>query len=253
MISKLDSKAKGLNNFKMIPKINLKDLFHITMRRSTLITIPRLSEFFEFNNEFGPWEVFYQIVRDALDKFELYYPLFRVQKVYLVVDESRRMSSVVNRGNFEEYLKGKIFEDQLFLRPESVIGLSLNSTVGSIYPLRDYKYEDGVFTDFWYNTGLYWMASICKRPFPEHFSDSHEPLDTCSVYFMEKDADAKFKYFKDQVYVELCHYLWNMKMNMQLQNLPIDIFQGLQDDSQKVQSELDRVYDNALTASPWLM
>lgn len=235
----------------MIQQISIKELYRITMKRSTLITIPRLIEFFNFSNEFSNWEVWYGIIRDALDKFEYYYPLYRVQRTYLKVDETHRSAQL--EGNFDDYLKGIINEDQIFLYPASVVGLSLNAPVSSIFPLRDYKYEDGTFTDIWYTTDMYWMACLCKRPFPESFDKKGEPTDHCNVYFMQKDSGAKFKIFKDQLYVRLCEYLWSMKQNMPLQNLPIDIFSGLQEDSQRVQGELDRIYDQALTASPWLM
>lgn len=235
----------------MIPYVSLKELYYITMRRSSLITIPRLIDFFRFNNEFSQWQVWYGIVRDALDKYNYYYPLYRLQKTYLVVDETHRTARL--EDNFEDYLKGIINESQIFLLPGSVVGLSFNPPISSIYPLRDYKYENGEFTDIWYSTNLYYMACLCHYPFPEKFDEKGEPTDQCNVYFIQKDSGTRFKVFKDQLYVELCRYIWNMKQNMQLNNLPVDVFQGLQDDSQRVQSDLDTIYDQALQSSAWIL
>lgn len=235
----------------MIPKITLKELWQITSRRSSLITIPRLSELLEFNNEFSHDQVFYGIALDALDKFKYYYPLNRIQKSFLTVDESKRILRL--EDNFKDYENGIITEDQLFLLPTAVVGISYNSTVSSIFPLRNFKYDDGVFSDFWYPSGTYWMHAICNYPFPEHFDEKGEATDKCAIYFMEKDSGPRFKTFKDQLYVEFCRYIWNIRQNFQLQNLPIDVFQGLQDDSQRVQADLDRIYENALTASAWIM
>lgn len=235
----------------MIPKITLKELWKITMRRSSLITIPNLIDFFDFSNEFTKWEVFYGIVRDALDKFQYYYPLYRQQKTYLTVDSATHRAQVSD--NFEAYLKDIITEDQIFLLPGAVIGLAANSMIGSTYPLRDFHYETGEFSDFWYTSGNWWMACLCNYPFPEIYDEAKNPTDQCAVYWMFKDGDVRFKVFKDEVYCCLCQYIWNMKQNMQLQNLPIDVFAGLQEDSQRVRGELEKVYDQALTASGWVM
>lgn len=235
----------------MIPYISLKELWTITMRRSSLITIPRLMDFFKFNNEIGPWEVWYSIVRDAVDRYQYHYPLYRVQRTYLIVDETHRTAHL--EDNFQDYLNDIITEDQIFLYPASVVGLSMNAQLSSIFPLRDYKYESGEFTDLWYTTGQYWMACLCHYPMPEDFTEKGDPGPHCNVYFIKKDAGARFKIFKDQLYVELCRYIWNMRQNMQLQNLPIDVFQGLQDDSQRVQADLDKIYDSAVTSSPWIL
>lgn len=234
----------------MISKITLKDLWRITMRRSTLIPIPNLSNFFEFNNEFSKYEVFYGIVRDALDKFQYYYPLFRQQQCYLRVDKNLRAEV---SDNFKSYLDGIIDENNVFLMPTSVIGLAPQPAVGMTFPYRSYHYEIGLFMDLPYSSGLWYMACLCMRPFPEDFDDNGVPTDNCAVWFMNKDTDPEFKIFKDQVYVELCRYIYNMKQNMQLQNLPIDVFAGLQEDSQRVQGELDRIYDQAVTASSWII
>lgn len=235
----------------MISKVTLSELWKVTMRRSTLITIPKLNEFFEFNNEFSGMQVFYQIVRDALDKFQLYYPLYRVQKTYVEVDSVTHKARVYD--NFEGYLKGVITEDQLFLLPGSVIGLSNVSMIGTSYPLRDFTYDTGQFDNFWYTSGQWWMACLCYRPFPELFEENGNPTDNCAVWFMNKDLDPQYKYFKDQVYVELCRYIYNMMNNMRLSNLPIEVFAGLQEDSQRVQSDLDKVYEQAVTGSLWLI
>lgn len=233
----------------MIPYISLKDIWRITMRRSTLIPIPNLIEFFEFNNEFSKWEVFYGIVRDALDTFQKYYPLYMQQHTYLRVDNNFRAKV---RGNFDAYLKGIITEDQIFLLPGAVIGLSSAPAVGTSYPIRNFHYEVGEFFDFFYTSQVWYMACLCYRPFPEEFVDG-EPSANCNVYWMNKDNDVEFKIFKDCVYVELCRYIYTMKQNMQLQNLPIEVFQGLQEDGDKVRSDLDSTFTNALTASPWLL
>lgn len=234
----------------MIPKVTLKDLWRTTMRRSSLITIPDLIEFFKFNNEFTEYEVFYSIVRDALDKFHYYYPLYRQQRAYLKVDSNYRARI---SSNFEGYLKGLVDESQIILMPSAVIGLSAQPATGFTYPYRSFHYEVGEFSDFFYQSANWYMACICNRPFPEDFDENGVPTDNCAVWWMNKDTDPEYKTFKDQVYVELCRYIWNMKQNMQLTNLPIEVFQGLYEESQRVQSDLDRIYEQALTASPWIM
>ena len=70
---------------------------------------------------------------------------------------------------------------------------------------------------------------------------------------MNKDMDSEYKIFRDQLYIELCRYIMNMKKNMLLQNIPIELFQGLEEDFQRVEGKLETIYQNALTNSAWLI
>jgi hypothetical protein len=236
----------------MVPKVLIRDLYNLTFRRSTLITIPEINDFFEFNEKFSGWQVFSGIVQDALDKYQYYYPLHRQQRVFLDVDINTRHARIFD--NFEGYLEGKVGEDQIVLIPNAVMGLAMNAFTASGYPLRNFRYETGLFTDVAYARGIWWMDCICNYPLIEDYDiASKEPTDKCAIYFMEGGRDSRFKILKDQVYVELVRYISNMRKNMMLTNLPVEFFQGLEEDAQRVTSDLERIYEQALTSSAWLL
>jgi hypothetical protein len=239
--------------FKTMEKVTLKELYRDTFRRSALISIPHLNDLFEVpGSEFTKWEVFYNIVRDALKEFEYYYPYTDVMKIWIEVDSKTRKAKITD--NFKAYLDGKISEDQICLVPSSVAAISNSFYTISTYPLRAFKYQTGEFSDFWYSSNLYYVLGTYKRPFIEEYDPvSKEPVDRCAVYYMNKDKDSLYSMFRDEVYIQVCRFLLVQKKNMMLQNMPIELFQGIEEDSQNVKSELQSKYQNASSSAYWII
>jgi hypothetical protein len=241
----------------MIPKTTIEYLYKDTFKRSTLIAIPNISELLVVpHSEFSKWEIFCQIVREALNKWEYYYPLERVQKIYIEVDYSSRIGKYF--PNFESYLKGILDEDSITLEIMSCQGLAFNGYVNSQYPLRNFRFVNNQFTDMWYSTQVYWGNCLCKHPLVEDYLrvDGKQCTgftDNCCIYFMSPNQDNTFTMFRDQVYVELCRYLVNIKQNFNLQNMPVDLFQGLENDFNRVDSELQNKYQQAYKGSGFLI
>lgn len=237
----------------MIPKVTLYDIYRETFRRSTLISIPNLSQLLVVpGSAFTEWEVFYSIVRDALKVYEKYYPLAIQQRIYIEVDNTTRKARI--NGNFEAYLKGIISEDQIVLQPAAIVAMSMSFWTSSTYPLRNFRYENGEITDCWYSSGSYYMSTICKRPFIEEYEEaSHKPTSNCAVYFLEKDVNSQYTIFADEVYLSVCRYFMNIKKNMMLQNMPIELFQGLEEDFNRLEPKQQQIYDQALPASYFIL
>jgi hypothetical protein len=237
----------------MINKVTLKELFKDTFRRSTLISIPNISDLLEVDKSmYTKWEIFYQIVRDALKTFEYYYPLTLIQRIYIEIDSITRKGYI--NGNFEAYLKGIVTEDQIVIVPAAIVGISSSHFTASTYPLRNYRYNPPEITDCWYSTNTYYVNSICKRPFPELYDEvTKEPTEQCSVYYLNKDVDTQYSIFRDEVYLSVCRYLMNLKKNMALQSMPIELFQGLEEDYNNLNSKQDNIYQQAATHSYWIM
>lgn len=234
-------------------KVTLRQLYRDTFRRSTLVSIPNLNELFEVpGSEFTKWEIFYGVVRDALKEFEYYYPYCDVQKIWLEVDSKTRKVKV--NSNFEAYLDGKITEDQICLVPSSVEAISNSYYTISTYPLRAFKYQTGEFSDFWYSSNVYYVLGTYKRPFFEEYNEvNKEPTDRCAIYYLSRDLDSDYSIFRDELYVQVCRFLTVEKKNMMLQNMPIELFQGLEEDAQNVKSELQNRYQNAANSAHWLI
>lgn len=237
----------------MINKVTLMDLYKDTFRRSTLIAIPNLSELLVVNDsEFTKWEIFYSIIRDALKTFEYYYPLCLTQKIWIEIDSNTRKGYI--NGNFEAYLKGIVTEEQICIMPAAIIGMSTSFYTASTYPLRNFRYNPPEISDCWYSSNTYYINSICKRPFIEEYDKvSGEPTDKCAVYYLNKDGDNQYSIFRDEIYLQVCRYLFNLKKNMMLQNMPIELFQGLEEDFNRLEPKQDQIYQNALTHSYWLI
>lgn len=229
------------------------DLYKDTFRRSTLIAIPNLSELLVVNDsEFTKWEIFYSIIRDALKTFEYYYPLCLTQKIWIEIDSNTRKGYI--NGNFEAYLKGIVTEEQICIMPAAIIGMSTSFYTASTYPLRNFRYNPPEISDCWYSSNTYYINSICKRPFIEEYDKvSGEPTDKCAVYYLNKDGDNQYSIFRDEIYLQVCRYLFNLKKNMMLQNMPIELFQGLEEDFNRLEPKQDQIYQNALTHNYWLI
>lgn len=237
----------------MINKVTLKELYDDVFKRSTLISIPNLSELLEvFNSEYTKWEIFFQIVRDALKTFEYYYPLGLIQKIYIEIDSNSRRGKIT--GNFKGYLDGAVGEDQVVLVPAAITGMSTSMYTNSTIPLRMFRYNPPYITDCWYSTNIFWVNSICKRPlFEEYNKVTKEPTDRCAVYYMTKDIDSEYSIFRDQLYVETCRYIINIRKNMDLQNMPIQLFQGMEEDMNRVDQNLQTIYQQASESAFYLV
>lgn len=237
----------------MINKVTLMELFKDTFRRSALISIPDVSDLLEVKESmFTKWEIFYSIVRDALKNFEYHYPLSLVQKIFISVDTKSRKAQI--NSNFDAFLKGIITEDQVVIMPASINSMSISYYTASTIPLREFRYNPPEITDCWYASGSYYMNCICKRPFPEQYDEvSGLPTDNCAVWYLNKDQDTQYSIFRDEVYLQTCRYYLNLKKNMNLQNLPIELFQGIEEDKNEIQSKLDNIYQQAATHAYWII
>ena len=237
----------------MIPKVTLKDLYKDTFRRSALIAIPNISEMLEVDSSaFHKWEIFYTIVKDALKDFEYHYPLSIVQRTWIDVDSQTRVATLTD--NFEGYLNGILSEDQIFILPSDVVSISTSYYTVSTYPLRNFIYVPPRLTEMWYGSGVYFTNCVCRRPFFEEYDPvTLEPTDRCAVYYLCKDSNTEYNIFRDEVFCKLGRYLLNVKKNMMLQGMPIELFGGLEEEVQKIEGKLENIYQSALTSSNWII
>lgn len=231
-------------------KFKIKDIQEYTFKRSTLINIPKLERFFSMNKTYTPQQIFCSIVREALGKFEFYYPLFLINKTYINAYPNRMFEF---QDNFSAFIAGEVTEDRISLVPSSVIGFtaSVDASVGSM--IRTFRYDPPRVTEFWYSPRDYWVHMLCRRPLVEAYDEvSKGYTDTCAVYYISNSIDSASRIFLDQVYVETCRYILNMKKNLTLSNMPIELFQGLEEDLNKIEGTLENHYSNSLNSGVWL-
>lgn len=231
-------------------KVTLKEIYKYIFSRSTLIAIPNLNELFELNEKLTKYEVFFSIVDNALKEFEKWVPLYIKQKVWIQLDQYRRFTF---ESNFDAYLDGKIIEDDIILVPSAIVGFSLNpyNTYMGTY-IRNFDYRPPTLYEFWYGNKIYWIECICNRPLIEEYDEkSKDYTDRCAIYFMAK-VGSEYKYFLDQVYLEVCRYIVNLRKNLGLTNMPIELFQGLEEDMSKLENKLETYYMQSQTTGFYL-
>jgi hypothetical protein len=231
-------------------KLLLKDIEKDTFRRSTLIAIPGLRDLLEINDEFTYREVFFGIVRDALQEYEKYIPAFIQSSIYINPDERMNYDFV---DNFDLYLQGRLDEENISLIPIAVLGLTTGSWTNTGSLIRQFRYDPPRISELWFGAKSYTVQYLANRPIYEEYDEvTKEYTDKCAIYYMSDKFGSKYKVLKDQIYVELCRYLMNMRKNLMLQNLPVELFQGLEEDYQKVDSELKEFYLQSMTYGQYL-
>lgn len=233
--------------------ISLKKLKRIIFKRSTLIAIPSLNDLLELNEDFSADEVFFSIVDLARQEFEKYFPLALQQKVYITPNPRGEFDFI---DNFKAYIVGKISEDDINLIPNAVLGLTTNYYTNFSTMIRLYRYiNPPKLTDFGYAAGVYFVRSLCSYPMFEEYtkeSNCKTASDRAGIYFMIEQGP-RWKIFQDEVYLQLCRYLLNLKKNMAMPNLPIELFQGLEEDYSKVESAQQTTYQQNLGNGEWFV
>ena len=218
-----------------------------------MLAIPRFEKLFDIRkSKYLHWKVFYRIIKTALKKFEFYHPHHFIQKLYLEIDPIARTGLIYD--NFEEYLKGIIAEDQINIIPSVVIGLGYDSYTVTSFPERRFRYDMPYLREFVFSNRVWWANTLIKRPFFEEYIDPPgDPTDRCAVYYMTRDKDSLYGIFEDQCYVELCRYIVNMKKNIIVPNLSIEVFQGLEEDMQRIDAQLETTYMASVPNGAYLL
>lgn len=231
-------------------KVTLKTLYRDLSRRSTLIAFPNTVDLLEIEGgEFTKWEVFYSIIRDSLQNFEYYYPLNIIQKIHVVVDPNTYVSREIF-NNFDQYLKGEVTEDDIQITPSSVQGISQGGFAFGMGINRSINYEGNRFYNFPFGTGVYYAQTTCRRPFPEIYDEvTKEPTDQCAVYYMQRDQDSQYSIFNDEIYLNFCKYILSIKKNVMLQGMPIELFQGLEEDYNRLEGQLQNTYMTSMPSN----
>lgn len=213
-----------------------------TFMRSTLIAIPNLNSLLELNDEFSADEVFASIVRLALKEFEKYFPYCLLQKVYITPDVSGCFDFI---DNFEAYIQGKISEDQINLIPTTVMGFSTNHYTNFSEVIRQFRYPHPPrLTDFPFSAGIYYVRTLVNRPLYEEYteeSNRRKFSDKAGLYYTVNKGP-EWAILFDEIYLQLCRYLIEMKKNMTMPNLPIELFQGLEEDYGKLEASQSQIY-----------
>jgi hypothetical protein len=90
--------------------------------------------------------------------------------------------------------------------------------------------------------GQLYVRGICSRPIILDYNPDKTFSDTGAIYWMNIEEGVLGQKFVDQCMVDVLEYIRNLKGNMTLPNLNVDIFGAVDVAYQQLKSELDQYY-----------
>lgn len=222
-------------------KILLKDLKDKVFKRSALIPVNHLSRLFKFSTEFSGDEILAEIFRLSLSKFEYYHPLILDISIYYLENSTKRLGYYEMVDNFKLFLENRLDENRISLIPNSVIGIKVQggyTTPGSYYRATDY---DKPYIQVAWSTGEYVVRGLCSRPLIESYNPDLTFDDKAAIYWMDFNG-VLGKVFVDQVLCDVLDYVRNLKANLRLPNMPVEIFDAVDTAYQQLKMDLDQYY-----------
>lgn len=88
----------------------------------------------------------------------------------------------------------------------------------------------------------FYIRGICSRPIIVDYTPDKQFADTGAIYWMNIEEGVLGQKFLDQCMVDVLEYVRNLKGNMTLPNINVDIFNAVDIAYQQLKSELDQYY-----------
>ena len=228
-------------------KTKIIDLKRKIFLRSALIPIDGLQEVFELNENFSGDELLGELFKKSLRAWEYHHPLIWESKVY---KDQLCSCEVIGEGyckiqsNFDLYLKCLISEDQIILVP---------NVTQKVRSIGSYPYPGSYFTNIidyqrpYINLGdlvddQFYMRGICSRPIIINFNPDKTFSNDSAIYWMNIEEGVLGQKFIDQCLVDILEYVKNLKGNLMLPNMSVDIFNSCENYWMNLKQELDQYY-----------
>lgn len=227
-------------------KTKLVDLKRKIFLRSALIPVEGLDEIFSLNDMFSGDEILAELFKKSLRNFEYHNPLIwesRVIKDQLCSCAGRDGYCEI-RSNFESlYLKCLIDEGQIILVPNAMPKIRLAGSYP--YPgtyMLPIDYDRPFINLGSVMDNQFYIRGICSRPIIVDYTPDKQFADTGAIYWMNIEEGVLGQKFLDQCMVDVLEYVRNLKGNMTLPNINVDIFNAVDIAYQQLKSELDQYY-----------
>lgn len=224
--------------------VKLSDLKRMIFRRAAILPIPGLGELLSLNDDISADEILYELIRVGLRRFEFCNPLVTTSKVYIDKTKENRFEFI---NNFDAYLEGRVPEDLIEMIPQSIIGIGLTPNMISQELHRRIVYDRPVLSNFLFSTGVYYVRAIYDRPIIEDYDEETKKFsDKARIYYIIPNVGSDYMKFEDFIYVEVLRYIHNLKTNMEVPGLPIQIFNAVDSTFNKLESELEQYSTSSL-------
>jgi hypothetical protein len=217
-----------------IPRIPVKELIKDMLLQSSILAFIDFEELMIANPNFSYFEVMSRMVRLALERHERVCPLYKRSTIYI------NGNSYEFRDNFKAFLDGKVTENYVTLIPK-VSPYSLDTSL--LHTRRAWTYNKPIMNNV-YNLGIVDIDYIASYPvIMKEDKESKDFTDDSNIYYMSMyGGTSSDGMFKRQFYYQVLNYLKGVKNNLRYPDMPIELLQGIEEEYQILQSELQEFY-----------
>jgi hypothetical protein len=227
------------NSIEDIPKISLKELVKDTILQSSILAFIDFEELMVVNPKFSYFEVVGRLVRLAIEAHEKVCPLFKRSTIFI------DGSSYLFKDTFGAFIDGKITENYAILVPK-VSPHALDTSL--LHTRRSWNYNKPLMDNV-YNLGLVECDYITSYPLVmKEDKETKDFTEDSFIYYMPLYAGTSAdSVFKRQFYYQVLVYLKGVRNNLRYPDMPIELLQGIDEDYNILQSELQEFYRKAGT------
>jgi len=237
----------------------LSELKSTIERRAQIISMPNIFRLLQINSKFTSDQILETIITQSLRFFEYYEPLIIHIRTLISFDLNYNGYKFIdNTDLYNIDGTGQIQDYQVEMIPNAIIGLSRASNgIGGWAPynyIRIFNYDRPTLYKFGLSSGVYNVKGIFNRPIKIKFDSSNNfTSDSYIMYLDGKTGGVTYKMFLDQLMMDIFTYIINMKENMVMTNLPIEIFNSCEKESTRLKEQLDLFYKESLTSGQLLI
>lgn len=213
------------------------------IRRSMLLQVPYLFDLMGINKAYTSDQVLSFNLEKAIQEFEYYNPLIRHFNSNLQWDSEGQYQFC---NNFSGFLRGLVPEKYIELIPNSIIGFTKGPNYIPNTYIREFNYDRPTLKNYGLAAGVYLVKGIYNRPFVINFDSAMNITSDSAIYYMANHDTVDTLRFTDQVMMTILDYLLQMKNNMTLPNMPVDLFQGVEAAYAKLEEVVKDYYLNTL-------
>lgn len=214
--------------------ITINRLIEILLQISPMYNSPDFRETIKINFSDSFTKPFKGIVEQTIREFDLKCPLFMWDREIYNCN-----TKIVFRDNYDQYLKGLVAERYLEFVPTSV----LHYTKGLLTRYRDFTYVAPYLKMS--GQGKYYISYFTKHPVRFYIDEKTDTFtDESHIYGIFEEMGDEFTYFMYLLEFNLLSYMSSQKQQMSYSELPLEIYQGLEDRKSELKEYLDDWWQN---------
>lgn len=224
--------------FQQIDRVTFLDIIEEIKRRLAVIGVYNFYEILAVDPDTTPEQTMKYLIEQAVSHFNKYIPLLYIQKIY-IRDTDYPIFTFVD--NFHLYLNGTLQPDAVNLIPDSVIALSTVPVFHAKYNAFPFTYQPPHLYLKVRVTGRIYAKTLCKYKVhvdPNNYANN-------AIYFLTKGSQMYYLLINQIVY-NVGYHIIMLKKNYAISELPIEVFNGIEEYISELKSELDNLYNEGL-------